>query len=241
MEEKVKAIFAWSGGKDSAFALNHVLEEGKYEIMYLLTTLNKDLKRVSMHGVKEELLDLQAQSIGIPLLKVSVSEGSYEEYETQMENTLLKAKEEAIREVVFGDIFLEDLREYREKNMAKIGIKAYFPLWKKDTKKIIGDFIDKGFQTISCCVNDAFFSEKEVGELINNDFLDRLQIGVDSCGENGEYHTFCFDGPIFKKKIKFQVGEKVYKPLDEKYIEDKPNATKGFWFVELDTILDKQV
>ena len=241
MEEMVKAIFAWSGGKDSAFALNHVLEEGKYEIMYLLTTLNKDLKRVSMHGVKEELLDLQAQSIGIPLLKVWVSEGSYEEYETQMENTLLKAKEEAIREVVFGDIFLEDLREYREKNIAKIGMKASFPLWKKDTKKIIGDFIDKGFQTISCCVNDAFFSEKEVGELINNDFLDRLPIGVDSCGENGEYHTFCFDGPIFKKKIKFQVGEKVYKSLDEKYIEDKPNATKGFWFVELDTILDKQV
>ena len=241
MGEKIKAIFAWSGGKDSAYALNQVLEEGKYEIMYLLTTLNKDLKRVSMHGVKEELLDLQAQSIGIPLLKVWVSEGSYEEYETQMENTLLKAKEEAIREVVFGDIFLEDLREYREKNMEKVGMKASFPLWKKDTRSLISDFISKGFQTISCCVNDAFFDEKDVGELIDKDFLGRLPIGVDPCGENGEFHTFCFDGPVFKKKIEFQVGEKVYKPLDKKYIEDKPNATKGFWFVELDTILDKQV
>ena len=233
--EKIKAIFAWSGGKDSAYALHQVLREGKYEVMYLLTTLNKDLKRVSMHGVKEELLDIQALSIGIPLLKVWVSEDSFEDYETQMNNILLKAKEESIREVIFGDIFLEDLREYREKNMKKLGMKASFPLWKKDTLNLIGDFIDQGFQTITCCVNDAFFNEDEVGKLIDNYFLKHLPKGVDPCGENGEFHTFCFAGPIFKKEINFKVGEKVYKPLDEKYVEDKPNSTKGFWFVELDT------
>lgn len=234
--DKEKVVFAWSGGKDSAFALHQVFKAGKYDVKYLLTTLNKEFKRVSMHGVKEELLDLQAESIGIPLLKVWVSENSFEDYENQMEQMMNKVKSEGVEFVIFGDIFLDDLREYREKNMQKVKMGTVFPLWKRDTKELIKDFLSDGFQTITCCVNDANFKEDSVGRLLDEHFIADLPINVDPCGENGEFHTFCFDGPIFKNKISFKKGEKIYKPLEEKCIEDKPNSTKGFWFIELDSI-----
>ena len=235
---KTKALFAWSGGKDSSYALHQILLEGKYEVLYLLTTLNHEFKRISMHGVREELLDLQSDSIGIPQLKVWLYEASYESYEKQMEEMLLKAKSEGIETVIFGDIFLEDLKLYRENNLAKVGMKAVFPLWKKDTSVLIHDFIKDGFKTITCCVNDAFFNEDWVGKEIDECFIKDLPSTVDPCGENGEYHTFCYEGPIFKKKINFQLGEKIYKPLaiekDESCgVDAKENPTKGFWYCEL--------
>ena len=230
--EKEKAIFAWSGGKDSSLALYKILQEGKYEVVALLTTVNRELKRISMHGVRESLLKEQAKSIGIPLLKVWIDEASYEHYEKQMESTLLQAKSEGVTTVIFGDIFLEDLREYRENNLKKVNMKANFPLWKKDTQLLIQEFIDLKFKTITCCINDGFFDESFVGEVIDELFVNRLPKNVDPCGENGEFHTFCFDGPIFNYPINFQKGEKVYKPLDEQYVEEaKP--TKGFWYCEL--------
>jgi uncharacterized protein (TIGR00290 family) len=235
---KTKAIFAWSGGKDSSYALHQVLLEGKFEVVYLLTTLNFEFKRISMHGVREELLDLQSDSIGIPQLKVWLYEASYESYEKQMEEMLLKAKGEGIETVIFGDIFLEDLKLYREKNLEKVGMKAVFPLWKKDTSVLINDFIKSGFKTITCCVNDAFFNEDWVGKEIDISFIMNLPSTVDPCGENGEYHTFCYEGPIFKKEINFQLGEKIYKPLTiEKEescgVEANVNPTKGFWYCDL--------
>lgn len=233
---KPKAIFSWSGGKDSAYCLNKVLTENLFDVQYLLTTVNANFKRVSMHGVREELLDMQADSIGIPLLKVMVSEGTNEEYEKQMEALLLKAKSEGIEHVIFGDIFLEDLRTYRENNLAKVDMKAVFPLWKIDTKELINDFIAKEFKTITCCVNDGYLNEDWVGKEINSDFINDLPCNVDPCGENGEYHTFCYAGSIFKKEISFTIGEKVYKQLEIKTTDDVCSSnviTKGFWFVDL--------
>ncbi|MBI3518660.1 MAG: diphthine--ammonia ligase [Bacteroidetes bacterium] len=234
---KPKAIFSWSGGKDSAYCLHKVLTENYFEITYLLTTVNATFKRVSMHGVREELLEKQAESIGIPLLKVMVSEGTNEEYEQQMKTLLLKAKSEGIEHVIFGDIFLEDLRTYREANMAKVNMKAVFPLWKTDTTFLINDFINQKFKTLTCCVNDGYFNEEWVGKEIDSAFVKELPENVDPCGENGEYHTFCYEGPIFKKQIRFTVGEKVYKPLQIKTTDDSTctsnTVTKGFWFVEL--------
>ena len=157
--EREKAIFAWSGGKDSSLALYKILQEDQYEVVALLTTVNRELKRISMHGVRESLLEEQAKSIGIPLLKVWIDEASYEHYEKQMESTLSQAKAEGVTTVIFGDIFLEDLREYRERNLKKVNMKAYFPLWKKDTQSLIQEFIDLKFKTITCCVNDGFFDE----------------------------------------------------------------------------------
>lgn len=235
--KRPKAIFCWSGGKDSAYCLHKVLTEKLFDVKYLLTTVNDEFKRISMHGVREELLDNQAKSIGIPLLKVRVSGGTNKEYEKQMETVLLKAKSEGINNVIFGDIFLEDLRVYRENNLAKMGMKGIFPLWKMDTTNIINDFISQQFKTIICCTNDGYLGEEWVGKEIDESFIEKLPVIVDPCGENGEYHTFCYDGPIFKKKISFKVGEKVYKALeiktDDNIILPTNITTKGFWYCDL--------
>lgn len=233
-QEKTKAIFCWSGGKDSAYALYQVILENRYEVKYLLTTVNKTFQRISMHGVREELLQAQAGALGFPLLKVEVEEGSNAEYERQMEAVLLKAKAEGIRHVIFGDIFLEDLRAYREANLAKVGMQAVFPLWKIPTKELVRDFIDQKFRTVLCCTNDAYLDETWTGRAIDEDFLRDLPANVDPCGENGEYHTFCFDGPVFRYPVPVQAGERVYKPLELHIAEpsEKP-VTKGFWFIDL--------
>ena len=232
---KPKAIFCWSGGKDSAYCLHKVLSEQLFDVTYLLTTVNDTHQRISMHGIREELLGKQAESIGIKLLKVKVSEGTNSEYERQMETTLLKAKSEGIQHVIFGDIFLEDLRAYREQNMAKIGMQCVFPIWKLDTKWLIHDFIAKEFKTVTCCINDGYLDENWVGKEIDKTFVEQLPGNVDPCGENGEFHTFCYDGPVFKKKIRFSIGEKVYKELEVKIdnICTSPSNTKGFWFCDL--------
>jgi len=231
-----KAIFCWSGGKDSAYCLHKVLTEKLFDVKYLLTTVNDTFKRISMHGVREELLDKQAESIGIPLLKVRVSEGTNDEYEKQMEAVLLRVKAEGINTVIFGDIFLEDLRVYRETNLAKVGMVGAFPLWKMDTTILINDFIDKQFKTVICCTNDGYLGKEWVGREIDKSFIQELPVNIDPCGENGEYHTFCYDGRIFKKKIDFTIGEKVYRPLETKTnIIDVPTnvMTNGFWFCDL--------
>ena len=232
---KPKAIFCWSGGKDSALALYKVLQDDKYEIVALLTTLNAEFKKVSMHGVQEELLEKQAESIDLPLIKMFVSEDTNSEYEQNMETLLLKYKAIGVSKVIFGDIFLEDLRTYRESNLSKIGLTAEFPLWGRDTTELINEFFEKGFKAITCCVNDAYLNEDRVGVELTKRFIEGLPTIVDPCGENGEYHTFCFEGPIFKIPIEYTVGEKIYKPLEIKTSDsllDKP-ATKGFWFCDL--------
>lgn len=228
---------SWSGGKDSAYCLHKVLTEKLYDVKYLLTTINGDFKRISMHGVREELLDKQAESIGIPLLKVHVTEGTNDEYEIKMAKVLSKAKSEGIDNVIFGDIFLEDLKLYRENNLAHLGMKGIFPLWRIDTTNLINDFVSQKFKAVISCANDAYLGKEWAGRQIDKSLIKQLLSGVDPCGENGEYHTFCYDGPIFKKKINLTVGEVVYKPL-----EIKPDdgctlptnlATKGFWFCDL--------
>lgn len=232
---KEKAIFCWSGGKDSALALYKIVLEDKYEIVSLLTTLNAVFKRVSMHGVREELLEQQAASIGLPLVKMYVTEGTNAEYEKEMEKLLLEYKAKGVTKVIFGDIFLVDLRSYRENNLSKVGLKAEFPLWKKNTTELINEFLKLNFKTITCCVNDAYLNEEKVGVEIDPEFIKSLPENVDPCGENGEYHTFCYDGPIFKKTIRFTVGEKIYKPLEIKKSDCdlESSQTKGFWFCDL--------
>jgi uncharacterized protein (TIGR00290 family) len=230
---KAKAIFCWSGGKDSSLALYRALQNPELEIVALLTTLNQTFRRISMHGVREELLERQAASIGLPLVKMFVSEGSNAEYEKNMEAVLNGYKKQGVSKVIFGDIFLEDLRVYRENNLSKVGLTAEFPLWKEDTTRLISEFFSLGFRTITCCVNDAFFSEDEAGVEITPGFINGLPAHVDPCGENGEYHTFCFAGPVFKMPISFTVGEKVYRPLELKTTDAQAGQTKGFWFCEL--------
>src|SRR3989344_1912413 len=169
---KPKAIFCWSGGKDSSYCLYKVLTEKLFEVKYLLTTVNDKFKRISMHGVREELLDHQAESIGIPLLKVRVTEGTNDEYEKQMEAVLLEAKSEGISNVIFGDIFLEGLRIYRENNLAKVGMKGIFPIWKVSTTNLLNDFINRQFNAVICCANDGYLGEEWIGREIDKSFIE---------------------------------------------------------------------
>jgi uncharacterized protein (TIGR00290 family) len=226
---KPRAVFCWSGGKDSAMALHRILQQGHFEIVSLLTTLNENHRRISMHGVRETLLDKQAASIGIPLQKVWVKEGSNEEYEKLMNEKLLYFKQQGVTHIIFGDIFLEDLRAYREKNLLTVGLKAVFPLWKNDTKELIQNFSDQHFRTVTCCISTRFLDESFIGKHIDGNFLKSLPANVDPCGENGEYHSFCYSGPIFQKEILFSLGEKVFKPVSDFGIDE----TGGFWFIDL--------
>lgn len=230
-----KAIFSWSGGKDSSLCLHHVLHENIFDVCYLLTSINGNNNRVSLHGVREELIEAQAKSIGIPLIKAYVYEGTNEEYEKQMNNELLKAKAEGITTVIFGDIFLEDLRKYREDKLNTIGMRAVFPLWKKNTLELVNNFISLKYKSIICSVNDAYLNENHLGQIINNEFIKPLPELVDPCGENGEFHSFCYEGEIFRIKINIETLESIYKELPVEFqIPDKNNrTTKGFWYKEL--------
>lgn len=207
---KEKILFTWSGGKDSSMALYSIIKEGKYDIASLITTVTEDYDRISMHGVRRELLMRQAESMGLNLDIVYIpKDSSNDTYEHRMADVLSKYKEQGITKVAFGDIFLQDIREYRQKNLDKIGMRALFPLWKKDTLKLYRDFIRAGFCAVITCIDTRVLDESFAGRILDADFSDEIPENTDPCGENGEFHTFVFDGPIFKNKINCYPAEKV--------------------------------
>lgn len=232
---KQKAVFNWSSGKDSALALYKILKEDHLEIAALLTSINSDFQRVSMHGVPVSLLEKQADRLGFPLIKMEIpKEPTMEEYEKVMSETMSQVKSQGITHSVFGDIFLEDLRTYREKQLSSVGMNAVFPLWKQNTSDLIHEFLDLGFKTIITCVNESFLDKSFAGRIIDNDFIRDLPENVDPCGENGEFHTFTFDGPIFTNPIAFEIGESVKKTYPKpKSDENKDDEDYIFWFRDL--------
>jgi uncharacterized protein (TIGR00290 family) len=242
---KKKALFNWSTGKDSALALYKTLQNSEFEISCLLTIVNQQFQRVSMHGVRVELLEQQAESIGLPLEIMQIPEmPTMEVYEKVMQETLTKLKNQGVTHSIFGDIFLEDLRKYRENKLAEIGFEGVFPLWKIPTQDLIQEFISLGFKTIVVCVNERFLDKSFVGRIIDQDFINDLPENVDVCGENGEFHTFTFDGPIFSKPIDFEIGEIVYRKYEKPEKEEDSSNTAcdnsssdafdfGFWYCDL--------
>ncbi len=228
-----KAIFNWSGGKDSALALYKIQIEKKIEVSSLLTTLNKKNKRVSGHGIRESLLDLQSKNMSIPINKIFLPEDvSNETYEKMMKEYWEKKKNEGINYCISGDIFLEDVKEYREKQLSMMDIQSVFPLWKMNSNDVLKEFIDLGFKSIVVCINEKYLDSSFVGRIIDADFVADLPPNIDPCGENGEYHSFVFDGPIFKKPIDFKVNDKIY--IFKEYKEH--NYSGGFWNIELTEI-----
>ena len=208
MTERV--IVTSSSGKDSILALYEIKKNVEYEITALLTTITEDYNRISMHGVREALLEMQAKSLNLPLEIAFISKGANnEEYDGKMKLLLEKYQKEGVEWVVFGDINLEDVRKYRETNLAKIEMKGLFPLWLKDTTELAHKFIDLGFKAIITCVDTEQLDGKFVGREYDRDFLAELPKKVDQCGENGEFHSFVYDGPIFEYPIRFEIGEKV--------------------------------
>lgn len=205
-----KIVYSWSSGKDSAMALHELMKNADCEIVSLLTVVTKDYGRISMHGVREELLDLQAASIGLPLEKIFITKRSSDaEYESLMREALMRRKKDGVKAVAFGDIFLEDLRKYREDRLREVGIEAVFPIWKRDTRELAGSFIEAGFKAIITCVDTKVLDKKFSGRLFDRKFLSELPANVDPCGENGEFHSFVYDGPIFKGPVPCRTGEKV--------------------------------
>lgn len=215
-----KILLTWSGGKDSALALYELRKNFNYEITALLTTVTIGYERVSMHGVQRTLLEEQAAAVDLPLETVYLNKkSSNEEYESCMAKKLTEYKLKEVRDVAFGDIFLEDVRKYREDNLARLEMNAVFPLWRRNTRLLAGKFVELGFKAIITCVDTEQLDGQFAGRLFDTEFLAELPTGVDPCGENGEFHSFVFDGPIFTKQVGFEKGEAVLKDNRFNYFE----------------------
>ncbi len=237
--KKHKTYFNWSSGKDSALALYHLLQDERYAVDELITTVNSHYNRVSMHGLRKELLITQTNVLDIPASIIELPEmPSMEVYEQKMIETVSRLKDDGFTHAAFGDIFLEDLRDYRDTQLAKQSIKSIYPLWKRDTRALLNEFLDLGFKTVIVCANSKYFDEDFVGTIIDKNFINNLPENVDPCGENGEFHTFCFDGPIFKNPIPFSIGEKVFREYDTPKTDDdsvcRSDSEKyGVWYCDL--------
>lgn len=226
-----KTYFNWSTGKDAALALYHLLQDENFSVEKLVTTINAHYQRVTMHGLPVSLLKKQTEAIGIPLQIIELPEQpSMSEYEKIMHTALDTLKTDHFTHSAFGDIFLEDLKKYREDNLSKLDISAVFPLWKRNTKALITEFLDLGFKAVIVCASAKYFSEDFVGKTITLELIENLPKEVDPCGENGEFHTFCYDGPIFQSPIPFTIGDKVYREYDT---PNAKNEKTGFWFCNL--------
>jgi len=203
-------LFCWSGGKDSSLALHALEQRAEVRVAGLLTTLTDEYHRISMHGVRRSLLLKQAEALGLPLHEVRIPpQGANPIYESRMECALREQLSAGVRAVAFGDIFLEDLREYRERQLARLGMQAIFPVWKRDTRELAREFCALGFRAIAVCIDPRKLDRSFAGRELTPDFFSDLPKNVDPCGENGEFHTFVFAGPIFGKPIHIRRGDVV--------------------------------
>lgn len=205
---KERILFGWSGGKDSSLALREILRTGQYEVAALVTTCTEGYDRISMHGVRCSLLQRQAEALNLQLEKVFISQrASNEEYENRMKETFLRHRKDGITKVAFGDLFLEEIRQYRDRLLAGIGMSAVYPIWGRDTKALAREFVRDGFGAVLVCVNPRLLDKSFAGRILDDTALDDLPAHVDPCGENGEFHSFVFQGPIFKQPIRCMRGE----------------------------------
>lgn len=203
-------ILSWSGGKDSALALHALKRDPRYRLAGLLTSVNEAYGRISMHGVRESLLDAQARALGLPLYKVRLPAAPDNAlYEAAMATALAAFHGDGIRHVAFGDLFLEDIRRYRETQLARAGMQALFPLWLKPTVPLAREFLDMGFRAVLCCVDGAVLGEDFAGREYDASLLQALPPSIDPCGENGEFHTFVYESPDFHGRLALRRGERV--------------------------------
>ena len=213
-------LMCWSGGKDSSLALHAVLQDPTVRVEALLTTVTEGYERISMHGVRCALLVEQANALGLPLEQVRIPiKASNAIYEAAMHELLLRYRARGVSRVVFGDLFLEDIRRYRETNLATLNMRGFFPLWLKDTRELAHDFIAAGFRAILVCIDPTQISPAFCGREFDESLLAELPASADPCGENGEFHTFVYDGPIFRQPVPLIKGEVVQRD--------------GFWFCDL--------
>lgn len=227
MPHPTPVLMSWSGGKDSALALYELVRSPDWEVVGLLTSVADEYRRVSHHGVREELLDEQADALGLPLdkLRLTLRDGpcTNEVYEQLVGDKLAEYVRRGVRHVAHGDLFLADLRAYRERNLARLGMTGVFPIWGRDTRQLVGDFEDLGFRAVLCCVEGAKLDISLVGRSLDRRLLADLPPEVDPAGENGEYHSFVHDGPIFQRPVAIAAGDVVTR--DNRHYIDLVPAT----------------
>ncbi len=210
MPARVRALLAWSSGKDSAWSLQVLRAAGEVEVVGLLTTINQAFDRVAMHAVRTELLRAQAEAAGLPLWPVPIPwPCSNVQYEAAMSEALVRARGDGIEAVAFGDLFLEDIRRYREERLAATGIRPLFPLWGKPTAPLAAEMVAGGLRARLTCVDPRALDQRFAGRDFDAGLLAELPPSVDPCGERGEFHTFAYDGPMFRRPIPIRSGEVV--------------------------------
>ncbi len=210
MLQKPKAYVSWSSGKDCAYALWQARKAGDYDICGLLTTTNEQVSRVAMHGTRNELLHRQAQAVGLPVLEVGLPwPCTNEDYASRMMAACEAMKADGVSHVIYGDLYLEDIRAYRDEKMAQAELTAVYPLWKQDTRQLARDMISTGLKAVVVCIDPKKLDASFAGRWFDEKFLNDLPDGIDPCGENGEFHTCVVDGPMFSAPISVQVGERV--------------------------------
>ena len=203
-----RAVLSWSSGKDSAFALSELRAAGDVDVVGLVTTVNAAVGRVAMHGVREELLDLQAAAVGLTLRKVGIPWPCPNDvYEAAMAEAVAEAREQGVTHMAFGDLFLADIRAYREERLSGTGITPLFPLWGRDTHTLARDMVTAGLQATLTCVDPAQLDRRYAGLSFDTALLDSLPPGCDPCGERGEFHTFAWNGPCFRHPVPVTTGE----------------------------------
>jgi uncharacterized protein (TIGR00290 family) len=209
MPDREPIALCWSGGKDSSLAWYALRGDDRYRIEVLVTTMTETYDRVSMHGVRRSLIEAQAEALGLPLETVWIPpKADNLIYETRMANTFqVLEQSQGIRTVAFGDIFLEDLKVYREKQFGTLGMNCLFPLWKRDTKELAREFLDLGFRGVTVCIDPKSLSHDFVGRNMDEAFFDELPESCDPCGENGEFHSFVYHGPDWRCEIPITKGE----------------------------------
>jgi len=203
-------LLSWSSGKDSAFALGALRRDPTVEVRGLLTSVNATHERVAMHAVRRQLLRAQAAAVGLPLVEVEIpSPCTNEQYEAAMRAALAGPLEDGVRAIAFGDLFLTDIRAYREEKNREVGLDSVFPLWGRDTRELARAMVDAGQRAVLTCVDPKQLDPSFAGRAFDHALLDELPEGVDPCGENGEFHSFVWDGPEFAAPIAIEVGEVV--------------------------------
>jgi len=229
----MKILLSWSSGKDSAWTLHVLRQRGEVEVAGLLTTINTHFQRVAMHGTRHELLKLQADAAGLPLWEVPLPwPCSNEQYERLMSAACAKAVAHGISGIAFGDLFLEDVRRYREERLLGTGLKPTFPIWGRNTHGLISEMLDAGVRARIVCVDPSKFPAEFLGRDLDRDVLSKLPAGTDPCGENGEFHTFAYAGPVFSEPIAIEAGEIVtrdgFSYADVLPVDSKDRAPEDF-------------
>ncbi|UII21723.1 ATP-binding protein [Fulvivirga ligni] len=232
-----KISISWSGGKDSMLALDRIVRSEKYSIHHLHTVIDADLKRVGLHGVPEHLIERQAESLGIPLHKLYLrKDDSHDTYNQLISDYIQGLKSEGVELIMYGDIFLEYLKAFRDTKLASAEMHGVYPIWKEPSEELLAEFLEKGYKTRICAADKKHFDKSQVGQTIDDQWIRSAPEGIDICGENGEFHSFVYDGPIFKNPVAHQVGEIVEKSYEFKVKNDDGSLTdqkSTFYFADL--------